>query len=263
MSLTKRKTVKASTLKRGGAANVIERGTTGDGIRWEKAGASANANLNVYLKEGQRITADKYAMILMDGDMKLETEMGGVKKAFGRIFSGESAFLNYYSGTNASKEQRLTLGMPYPGDVMYIPLNAGEKWKLSQGSFLASTSNVSVSGKLNPRGALAVGQQEGAVLSTVEAKEAPGGVWVGAYGQIERFDLAASESILVDNEHFLACSSTVNYTISKVGGYKSVVFGGEGLAMKFVGPCTVYTQSKGLIEFVDAIAKYIPDRRGN
>jgi uncharacterized protein (TIGR00266 family) len=249
--------------KKGGAADVLIAGTTPDGIKWEKAGAAANANLNIYLKQDQKIVADKHAMIFMDGDMKLETEMGGIKKAFGRMLSGETAFLSYYTGTNPTRDQRITLGMPYTGDIMHIQLTEGDKWTLSRGSFLAGTDSVAISGKLNLKGAISVGQQEGAVLSTVSSKSGPAGVWLGAYGQIEAHVLKDGESLLVDNEHFLACDSSITYTISKVGNVKSLVFGGEGFAMKFVGPCTVYTQSKGLIAFVDAIAKYIPQKRNS
>jgi uncharacterized protein (TIGR00266 family) len=242
----------------------MESGTTVDGVAWQKTGSSGNANVDIFLKSGQSIVADKHAMVYMDGDMQLKTEMGALKKALGRMFSGETAFLSYYSGTNPNKAQCITLGVPVPGDVMYIPLAAGEKWKLSRGSFLAGTNTVTVSGKLNLKGAVGVGQQEGMVLSLVTAEKGAGGVWVAAYGHIERHDLKEGESLLVDNENFLACPSNVDYNIAGVGGVKSMVFGGEGLAMKFQGPCTLYTQSKGIIALASFLRPYIdPGRNRN
>lgn len=244
--------------KKGGNAPVVMDSGVVNGIKWKKIGSSGNANLDVWLAKDQTIVADKHAMIFMDGDMQLKTELGALKKALGRMFSGETAFLSYYTGTDPSREQRISLGIALPGDVMCIPLEADRSWKLSQGCFVAGTSNVVVSGRLNLKGAIGIGQQEGAFLQTVKAQGSPGAVWLASYGHIEKHTLQAGQSLLVDNEHFLACSKEVDYTISKVGNVKSLIFGGEGFAMKFSGPCVVYTQSKGVVALAKQLYPYMP-----
>jgi uncharacterized protein (TIGR00266 family) len=246
-------------IKKGGGLPVIESGISSN-IQWQKVGSSGNSNLDIWLAKGQTIIADKHAMIYMDGEIDFKTEMGKIKKALGRMLSGESMFLSHYTGTNPNKSQRISLGIPVPGDIVCLPLEPQKSWKVSRGCFLAGTSNVVVSGKLNPKGFFSIGQQEGGILQTVKVETEPGHVWLGSYGHIEKHELKAGESLYVDNENFLACPKEVDYSISKVGNVKSLVLGGEGFAMKFVGPCVVYTQSKGIIALVKELYKYFPTR---
>jgi uncharacterized protein (TIGR00266 family) len=248
---------KSSPKQKGGSEMVLDAGVA-NGVKWQKTGSPGNANVQLWLAKDQTIVADKYAMIFVDGAIQLKTEMGALKKAFGRMLSGETAFLSYYTGTDPAGLQRVSLGIPLPGDITCIPLEADRSWKVSQGCFVAGTSNVIVSGRLNLKGIISIGQQEGAVLQTVKAEGSPGSVWLASYGHIERHDLKAGQSLLVDNEHFLACPKEVDYTITKVGNVKSLLFGGEGFAMKFTGPCTLYTQSKGVIALANSIYPYLP-----
>ena len=241
-----------------GGGNVLANSGVANSISWHKTGSIGNYCLNLFLSQNQRVIADGNAMLYMDGAIKYETEMGSAKKAIGRVLSGEKAFMSWYTGTNSNKKQRITLGIPLPGDVMMIPIKANETWKLSSGSFLAGTHNISVSGKLNMKGLFSIGQQEGFVLSTVTAKETDGFIWVASYGHIEKHDIKEGDTLLIDNEHFLACPKGVDYDLVKVDNMKTLVFGGEGLAMKFKGPCTVYTQSKGVYALARVLYQYLP-----
>ena len=240
---------------------ILESGTSVDGIQWRKIGAPGNACLDIFLKHDQCIAADKHAMLFMDGDMKMSTELK--KGAIGRFFSGESMFMSKYTGTNASKAQRISLGTGMPGDIVAIQLSKDDSWKVSRGCYLAGSHDLLVTGKANLVGIVGVGQDEGAILSYVKAKNGPGTIWLAAYGHIEKHVLKEGETMLVDNEHFLACNGHVSYQLSKVGNMKSLVFGGEGFAMKFTGPCALYTQSKGVREFVKHIMPYIQSQNGS
>lgn len=224
-------------------------------IKAEIKGGSGNMHLDVFLAKDQTLIADKHAMLFMDGDIQFVTEMK--KGAIGRMLSGETAFMSKYTGTSDSKLQRLCLGVGMPGDIIKIDINVGESWKLSRGAFLAGTHDLLVTGKSNMIGLLGVGQDEGAVLSYVKAKTFPGTFWVASYGYIERHELKDGDTMLVDNEHFLACPGNVSYSIQRLGNMKSLLFGGEGFAMKFSGPCTIYTQSKGIRGLVKMIEPYI------
>lgn len=252
-------------LKMGGAgaevvqmSPVISQGVSqgADAIVWKKTGVAGNCLLKLYLKKDQQIVADKHAMVYADGALKFESNMGGLKKAFGRMFSGESAFMSYITGTGSASGsgQQLVLGTAVPGDILCINLAANEQWKLSQGAFLAGTKNIDLSGKLGFRG---IFQGEGLVLSTATAKDGPGTLWICGYGLIERQVVPAGQTLLVDNEHFMASDVALRYELTTVGDTKSLFFGGEGIAMKFTGPCTVYTQSHGLSAFAKDIAPYI------
>ena len=49
------------------------------------------------LQAGETMVTEGGGMSWMSPNMKMETVSGGVGKALGRMFSGESLFLNHYS----------------------------------------------------------------------------------------------------------------------------------------------------------------------
>jgi uncharacterized protein (AIM24 family) len=186
-----------------------------------------------------------------------------------RPFGGESLFQNVYSvpadGTNATGE--VCFASCFPGDAMYLPMDKDETWMLSRGAYLASSTNVKVSGKLNWRGLVRVGQDEGLVLPTVKCADGPGGLFVAAYGGFRAHVLAAGETLLVDNGMFLMCrkrsDGQPDYKLVKLGAsFVSSFLGGEGIGMQFEGPGTVYTQSRNFNDFVAQIANRLPGGGG-
>ena len=50
-----------------------------------------------YPQAGQTVCSESGSMSWMSPNMAMETHAGGFKKALGRIFSGESIFLNEYT----------------------------------------------------------------------------------------------------------------------------------------------------------------------
>jgi uncharacterized protein (AIM24 family) len=151
-----------------------------------------------------------------------------------------------------------------PGDAVHIPMQPGETLVLSRGAYLASSPNVKVSGKLNWRGLLPVGQEEGLVLPKVTCEDdGPGCVFVSAYGGFREHNLGEGETLLVDNGLFLMCDGHTAYTLVKLGQtLMSSFLGGEGFGMQFKGPCRVYTQSRNFNDLVAQIAYRLPGESG-
>jgi len=54
------------------------------------------------LDDGESMICEAGAMSWMSPNMEMETKSGGAGKLFGRVFSGESAFQNYYTARNGS-----------------------------------------------------------------------------------------------------------------------------------------------------------------
>ena len=50
-----------------------------------------------HLDAGETMITESGYMVWMSANMKMETTTGGLKKAFGRIFSGDSIFQNRYT----------------------------------------------------------------------------------------------------------------------------------------------------------------------
>ena len=239
----------------------IKKGITPDGIKWRKTGSTGDESLDIYLGMNQTIIADKHSLLFMDGEAKFDTQLGSFTKAIGRMFSGETAFLNYISGTNPKKLQRINLGMSIPGDVVYLPIEYGKKWRISKGAFLAGTSNTLISsitktGFKDIIGGIFSG--EGLILSELSSSEGDASAWITTYGHIVKHTLKENEILFVNNNLFLAADSNISYSMTRIGNLKSIFSGGEVLVMKFTGPCEVYTQSKDFTGLISAIKPYLP-----
>jgi len=78
-----------------------------------------------------------------------------------------------------------------------------------------------------------------------------GTLYINTFGAIDKHTLRADESLIVDNFHLVVFSDTCNYRVTKFGGLKETLLGGEGLVTNITGPGDIYIQTKNLREFVD------------
>ena len=65
--------------------------------------------------ENETLITEKGAMSWMSPNMKMETNAGGVGKALGRMFSGESMFQNRYTAMGGSGE--IAFASSFPGCI--------------------------------------------------------------------------------------------------------------------------------------------------
>jgi len=77
-----------------------------------------------------------------------------------------------------------------------------------------------------------------------------GDLFLNAYGGIIHKQLAPGEKIMIDNYHLVALSNQATYRVTKVGGTKTMILGGEGLATEITGPGSLYFQTKSIREFI-------------
>jgi uncharacterized protein (TIGR00266 family) len=240
---------------------------------YEITGGQAFAELIVQLNPGQRIMADAGALQFMrEGVERGSAKLGGgggLSKILGaatRVAAGESAFQVQYRAKNdasSDESRRLALASSLPGNVLAIEMRPGESYKLSRGAFLACSHCVKISGKLNWRGAITVGQDQGIVLPVAKCEGNDAGtLFVSSYGSYVKHTLREGESLLVDNGLFLACPGDVTYeVVTLAGSLTSALLGGEGLGMKFSGPCTIFTQSRNVNDLAAQIASRIEGNR--
>ncbi|MEM3162766.1 MAG: AIM24 family protein, partial [Candidatus Bathyarchaeia archaeon] len=80
------------------------------------------------------------------------------------------------------------------------------------------------------------------------------------FGAIDKHVKKPGDSLIVDNFHLVAFSSTCNYRVTKFGGLKETILGGEGLVTRIEGPGEVYIQTKNLGEFVEWLWTLIEPR---
>jgi uncharacterized protein (TIGR00266 family) len=191
-------------------------------------------------------------MAFMDGTVEMKTSAkGGVFKGLKRMFSGESFFVNTFTGPG-----KITFAPGIPGDI--VPLSVSPStggWILSKDAFLAGTPDLDISSKSGGFKSLFGG--EGLFLTHVSAKEVEGLFFAAGYGAIQKHEIPDGQSFVVDTGLFLATSERTEFKTSKVGGMKSFLFGGEGLVMRFFGPAIVLTQSRSLQDLAALIAQFI------
>ena len=85
-----------------------------------------------------------------------------------------------------------------------------------------------------------------------------GRVYYNSYGAVKQIPIQPGQVVTVDTGHVVAFTEGVDYQIGKVGGLKSLAFGGEGLVMHFSGQGTVWIQTRNIGAFAGLLAPFFP-----
>ena len=89
-------------------------------------------------------------------------------------------------------------------------------------------------------------------------------VFLHAGGTIVERDLKAGEQLQVDTGCLVALTDSVTYDVQKVGGIKSMLFGGEGVFFANVsGPGKVWMQSLPFSRLAGRLWSALPQRGGS
>lgn len=160
---------------------------------------------------GERIIANQETLAYMDGSLKATVGLsggesvsgGGLFSAFSRAFAGQSFLINSIVN-NGTAPANLTLAPALPGGIQEITINKGETWRIYPGSFLAGTSNISISGSLFNFSSLLVNDTS-AYTSIKTKDDHPGKIWVYGFGGIEQHKIVPSEQpFILNSGTFLA-----------------------------------------------------------
>jgi uncharacterized protein (TIGR00266 family) len=206
------------------------------------------ALLEVQLEPGEKITAESGAMVYIKGDVEIKTrtrEGGLLKKLKVTALGGESFFVNDYIAKGAS-----SIGFTGPplGDIIRIDIRSGSGYIVQSGSYVASTDGVVLDTQWQGFTKGVFGSEFFMLKATGQ-----GDLFLNAYGGIMETRLGNGEKMLLDNYHLVALSEVASYRVIKVGGMKTTILGGEGLATEITGPGTVYFQTKNIREFIDLL----------
>lgn len=228
-------------------------------LKYEITGSPAFSVVRVFLEQpGQQVRAEGGAMVYMDGQIHMETKSAGGKlRGLKRKLGGESMFQNFFSLPDGAPPGMVAFAHGAPGDIIHLHLNQGEEWMLSQDAYICGTPSIAVTSKFG--GAKGIFGGEGAFLTKIMA-EAEGDVWIGGYGYIERHDLAEGQEFVVDSGVMMAYPANMQdrAKVSKVGGRKSFMLGGEGFVIRYRGPGVVYTQNREMGLFAALLKPYLP-----
>ena len=172
------------------------------------------------------------------------TTNGGIMKGIGRAFAGESFFMNKY--TAETDGQEISFASSFPGQILQFDLQEGQSIIAQKRAFLCASSGVNI--EMHFRKKLGAGffGGEGFIMQKISG---PGRAFLEIDGSVVVKELAAGETLKVDNGYVAAMTSGVNMDITTVQGIKNIFFGGEGLFLTTVtGPGKVWLQSMPLAQ---------------
>jgi uncharacterized protein (TIGR00266 family) len=222
-------------------------------IRYEIEGGNLPVVI-CYPEVGQTLCTESGAMSWMSPNMKMETNTGGgFKKAFGRLFSGESIFMNEY--TPVDGRGMIAFASSFPGSIIPYQVSPGNGIIVQKRGFLAMEKGLDLSVYFQKKLGKGLFGGEGFIMQKITGS---GMVFIEIDGYCKEYDLRAGESIIVDTGYLAAMSESCTMDIQTVQGAKNIFFGGEGLFhTRISGPGKVYIQSMPVINTAAAISPYI------
>lgn len=200
---------------------------------------------------GEQIKVEPGAMVSHTDGMVSETKAeGGLFGGLKRMVAGESFFQNTWKAPSGGGE--ITLAPSLPGDMVTLQIGGGD-FLLASGGYVASETGVSIDASWGgSKGFFGGG---GLVLLRVSGS---GKVVAATYGAIEERILAAGEKYIVDTGHVVGFDATMGFSVTKSGGWKSTILGGEGLVCQLTGPGRVLMQSRSTEAFLGWLIPKLP-----
>ena len=222
-------------------------------IRYEIEGGNLPVVI-CYPETGETLCTEKGAMSWMSPNMRMDTNTGGgLKKAFGRLFSGESIFMNEYTAQGGTG--MIAFASSFPGSIIPYHVTEGNGIIVQKRGFLAMEKGLDLSVYFQKRLGRGFFGGEGFIMQKISGN---GMVFLEIDGYCKEYDLAIGESIILDTGYLAAMSESCTMDIETVQGAKNIFFGGEGLFhTRITGPGKVYIQSMPLINTAQALTPYL------
>ncbi len=212
--------------------------------------------VEVTLNKGNSIYTQSGAMAWMSDGIGMQTNTkGGLMKGLGRVFSGDSLFMNTF--TAEKDNQTIAFASTVPGEILPIHLEKGQiGYTVQKGAFLCAEPTVELKVAFKKKLSTGLFGGEGFILQDISGE---GDLFLEIDGDQVTKDLKEGEVIKVDSGNVVAFEKTVSYEVETVKGVKNVLFGGEGLFLtKLTGPGKVILQTQNFYDFASKIASLIP-----
>lgn len=228
-------------------------------IRYEIEGGNLPVVI-CYPEAGQSLCTEGGAMSWMSPNMKMDTNTGGgFKKAFGRLFAGESIFLNEYTAQGGPG--MIAFASSFPGSIIPYQVTESNGIIVQKRGFLAMEKGLDLSIYFQKSVGKGLFGGEGFIMQRISGN---GMVFIEIDGYCKEYNLGVGESIIVDTGYLAAMSETCTMDVETVKGAKNMFFGGEGFFhTRITGPGKVYIQSMPVINTAQALTPYLNISSGN
>jgi len=212
--------------------------------------------LVVKLDPNETITAESGAMTYMDPNIDVRTrkrEKSFLGSIGLKLLGRQSFWVNDYKAEQKTGEVAF-VSAPV-GDIETLEVGPNKGYIIQKTAYIASTQNIDLDVKWQGFTKGLFGQ--GLFMVKVSGD---GTLFINTFGAIDKHTLKPGQTMIVDNFHLVAFSDTCNYKVTKFGGLKETLVGGEGLVTRITGPGDVFIQTKNLREFVEWLWTLIEPR---
>lgn len=223
-------------------------------MRYEIIGKTVPA-VEFTLNRGESIYSQRGGMTWQTDGINMKTNArGGVMKSLGRMFTGESIFMNTYTANVDGA--KVAFATTVPGDIVSVNVGENNGFTVQKSSFLCAEPGVDMSIAFTKKFSAGLFGGEGFVLQKAKGN---GMLFLEVDGDpVERI-LAPGEVLKVDTGNVVGFESTVSYEIETVKGLGNIFLGGEGLFLtKLVGPGRAIIQSQNFGDFAGKILGMMP-----
>ena len=173
------------------------------------------------LEEGEKMITERGSMSWMSPNMKMVASGGGsMRKAFGRLISGEAIFQNIYTAQGGPG--LIAFASSFPGSIRTIEISPGNDFIVQKTGFLASESGVELSVFFRKKLGSGFFGGEGFIMQRLSGN---GLAFIEIDGSAVEYELEAGQQIVVDTGYLAAMSSTCSMDIQTVPGMKNMLFG--------------------------------------
>lgn len=203
------------------------------------------------LTGGESMITERGSMCWMSPNMQMQTTAGGIGKAFGRMFSGESMFQNIYT---AQGDGMIAFAASFPGSIKAVEITPEHPVVVQKSGFLASESGVELSVFFQKKAGAGFFGGEGFIMQKLSGR---GMAFLEIDGYAVEYDLQAGQQIVVDTGNLAMVDATCSIDVQTVKGVKNVLFGGEGVFNTVVtGPGRVVLQTMPVSGFAAALSPF-------
>ena len=154
------------------------------------------------------------SMSWMSPNMKMETVSGGgMKKMFGRMMSGDSAFQNRY--TAEGTDGMIAFASSFPGAIKALEISSGHSMIVQKSAFLASEEGVELSMHFQKKLGKGIFGGEGFIMQRLSGN---GTAFVEIDGHAVEYDLSAGQEMVISTGYLAAMGETCTMDIVTVKG---------------------------------------------
>jgi uncharacterized protein (TIGR00266 family) len=204
---------------------------------------------------GETLITERGSMSWMSPNMKMETSTnGGIGKALGRMFSGDSIFQNRYTAVGG--EGMIAFSSSFPGSIRALEIGPGNNMIVQKSAFLASEASVELSLHFQKKLGAGLFGGEGFIMQKLSGR---GIAFIEIDGYAVEYVLQPGQSMIIDTGYLAAMTEGCSMEIQTVPGVKNMLFGGEGIFNTVVtGPGKIILQTMPVSNVAATIRPFIP-----